>query len=123
MKPSGLGAFCFRRLLIADSLFKNRHYSESRIRRLLIAYLLGFTMHDVEVPPQFTSVLAANSRGRELLALSRKRSGIAVLSKQSAASELVGLNVSTQYERHMRAERLAELCCIGVPRRVGAVML
>ncbi len=105
------------------ALSKNRHYSESRLRRLLIAYLLGFTMHDVEVPPQFTAVLAANSKGRELLALSRKRSSITVLSKLSAASEVVGLEVSEQYARHMRAERLAELCCIGEPRRIGAIII
>ena len=105
------------------TLSKNRHYSESRLRRLLIAYLLGVTMRDVEVPPQFTAVLAANSRGRELLALSRKRSSITVLSKLSAANEVVDLDVSEQYARHMRAERLAELCCIGEPRRIGVVML
>ncbi len=101
---------------------KNRRYSESRIRRLLIASLLGISMRDVEMPPEFTTVLAANSRGRELLAAARKRSSVVVLSKASAAKDLKG-TVAEQYARHMRAERLAELCCLGEPRRVGAVML
>ena len=64
---------------------KDKRYSESRIRRLLIASILGITMRDVEVPPEFTTVLAANSRGRELLALARKRASIDVLSKTSAS--------------------------------------
>ncbi|MBQ8249226.1 MAG: nucleotidyltransferase family protein [Clostridia bacterium] len=70
---------------------KGRHYSKSRIRRLLIASLLGITMHDVETAPEFTTLLAANSRGRELLALARKRATIAILSQQSASKELDGL--------------------------------
>ena len=101
---------------------KDKRYSESRIRRLLIASLLGITMRDVDIPPKFTTVLAANSRGRELLALSRKHASIDVLSKTSASKSLTG-TAAEQYARHMRAERLAELCCIGEPRRVGAVMI
>ncbi len=101
---------------------KGRHYSESRIRRLLIASLLGITMHDVEISPQFTTVLAANSCGRELLALARKRATIAILSKQSASKALEGL-AAEQYARHMRAERVAELCCLSEPRREGTVLL
>lgn len=101
---------------------KGKHYSESRIRRLLIASLLGVTMQDVEAPPKFTTVLAANSRGRELLSLARKRASIAILSKQSASKELDGL-AAEQYSRYMRAERVAELCCLAEPRRESAVMI
>ena len=101
---------------------KGKHYSKSRIRRLLIASLLGVTMHDVEAAPEFTVVLAANSLGRELLALARKRSTISILSKQSASKELDGL-AAEQYARHMSAERVAELCCLAEPRREGAVMI
>ncbi len=101
---------------------KGRHYSESRIRRMLIASLLGITMHDVETAPEFTTVLAANSRGRELLSLARKRATIAILSKQSSSKELDGL-AAEQYARYMRSERVAELCCLSEPRRESAVMI
>lgn len=103
-------------------LAKGKHYSASRVRRVLIATLLGVTMRDIEAPPLFTSVLAANERGRELLSLARKSANIAVLSKMSDARELCG-TAAEQYALHMRAERIAELCCIGEPRKVGAVMI
>ncbi len=101
---------------------KGRHYSASRVRRVLIASLLGVTMRDVESAPLFTSVLAANERGRELLAISRKKSDIAILSKMSDAKGLSG-ETAEQYALHQKAERIAELCCFGKPRKVGAVMV
>lgn len=101
---------------------KGRHYSASRVRRALIAALLGVTMRDIEAPPLFTNILAANARGRELLASARKRANIAVLSKMSDARALES-KAAEQYALHMRAERIAELCCVGEPRKVGAVMV
>ncbi len=101
---------------------KGRHYSASRVRRVLIASLLGVTMRDVESAPLFTSVLAANERGRELLAISRKKSDIAILSKMSDAKSLSG-KAAEQYALHLRAERIAELCCEGDVRKVGATMI
>ncbi len=101
---------------------KSRRYSASRVRRALISSILGVTMSDVEVPPRFTVLLAANSRGREVLALARRRASITVLSKLSDCRELTGL-AAAQYALHTKAERLCELCCEGEPRRVGAVML
>lgn len=101
---------------------RSRRYSASRVRRALISCILGVTMSDAEEPPRFTVLLAANARGREVLALSRKRASIAVLSKLSDSRELTGL-AAAQYALHMKAERLCELCCEGEPRRVGAVMV
>lgn len=101
---------------------KGKHYSVSRLRRVMIASLLGVTMSDVETPPLFTNVLAANRRGRELLALMRKRATISVLSKMSDANKLEG-EAAKQYALHLRAERVAELCCEGQPRKVGAMMI
>lgn len=101
---------------------KSRRYSASRVRRALISIILGVKMTDVEVPPQFTMVLAANARGREVLAMARRRASISVLSKLSDSRNLDGI-AAEQYARHMKAERLCELCCEGEPRRVGAIML
>lgn len=101
---------------------KGKHHSASRLRRILISSLLGVTMADIEKAPLFTNVLAANEKGRELLALMRKRATISVLSKMSDANKLDG-KTAKQYAIHLRAERLAELCCEGEPRKVGAVMV
>ncbi len=101
---------------------KSRHYSASRVRRALIASLIGVTMRDVEAAPLFTSVLAANERGRELLSAARKKASIAILSKMSGAKALSG-KAAEQYALHQKAERIAELCCNGEVRKVGALML
>lgn len=101
---------------------KGKHHSASRLRRIMIASLLGVTMADIEKAPLFTNVLAANEKGRELLALMRKRATISVLSKMSDANKLDG-QTAKQYAIHLRAERLAELCCEGEPRKVGVVMV
>ncbi len=100
----------------------SKRYSLSRVRRAILSCMLSVRMSDAERKPLFTSVLAANSRGREVLALARRKSDIAVLSKMSDAKELTG-EALEQYKLHMRAERLAELCCGGEVRRVGAVMI
>ncbi len=101
---------------------KGKHYSASRLRRAMIASLLGVTMTDIETPPMFTNFLAANQKGRELLALMRKRTTISVLSKMSDACKLEG-DAAKQYALHLRAERVAELCCHSEPRKIGAVMI
>lgn len=101
---------------------KSRRYSESRVRRAILSCILGVTMRAAGNKPLFTNLLAANSLGREVLVLAKKRSKIAILSKYSDAKELSG-EAAAQYELHRRAERLCELCCHGEPRRVGAVMI
>ncbi len=100
----------------------SKRYSRSRVRRAILSCMLGVRMSDAERKPLFTSVLAANNRGREVLAIARRKSDIAVLSKMSDAKELSG-EALEQYKLHMRAERLAELCCNAEVRRVGALMV
>lgn len=115
-------ALCSRSINELVDNCKTKRFSESRVRRAILSCILGVRMSDVETPPLFTNLLCANERGREVLSAARKRADIAVLSKMSDAKKLSGAALS-QYELHMRAERLCELCCEGEPRRVGAVMV
>ncbi len=103
------------------SAVKSKRYPESRVRRAILSCMLGVEMRHAEKNPLFTNVLAANARGREVLALARKRADIAVLSKLSD-SKLLPPEAMEQYALHMRAERLFELCSEAEPRRTGAVM-
>ncbi len=104
------------------SAVRDRHYSASRIRRALISAMLGVRMSDVELPPLFASVLAANERGREVLALVRKRASIPILSTLSASKELPPTE-RKQFDMHMKAERLAELCCEGAQKYNAPIMI
>jgi len=101
---------------------KNKRFSESRIRRAILSCLLRVHMGDAEKPPLFTSVLAANQSGRTVLAMMRKKAEIEVLVKYSDEKKL-SESAKLQYHLHRKAERVADLCCIGKPRRVGAVMI
>ena len=104
------------------SAVRDKHYSASRIRRALISAMLGVRMSDVELPPLFTSVLAANERGREVLALARKRASIPILSTLSASNGL-SPPAKRQFEVHMRAERLGELCCERTQKFCAPIMI
>lgn len=104
------------------SLAKQRRYSESRIRRAIIAALIGVKMSDVRELPLFTVLLAADFKGRELLSKARKNSKIAIVSKPSDEKTLP-TDAAKQYYLHKKAERIGELCCESQPRRISAVMV
>ncbi len=98
-----------------------RRYSESRLRRAILAALLGVRMSDAEALPRFTALLAANERGRQILAIARKKASIAILSKPSAHHALTPEAVE-QYRLHARAESIAELACDGTPEKRRAIL-
>ena len=104
------------------SAVRDRHYSASRIRRALISAMLGVRMRDAESPPMFTSVLAANQKGRKVLSLARKRTSIPILSTISASKDL-SPPAKEQFDIHMKAERLAELCCKNAPKYNAPIMI
>ncbi len=90
-----------------------RRYSKSRLRRAIISAMLGVKMSDAEAAPRFTQLLAANSKGREVLAMARKTASITILSKESAHHSLDG-EAARQYSLHAKAESLCELACNGL---------
>lgn len=62
-------------------LLKTKRYTDARIRRAMLFCLTGVRREDINATPAYTNLLAANQKGRELLAANRKSSGIAVLAK------------------------------------------
>lgn len=101
---------------------KQKRYSDSRIRRAIIAAVIGVRTSDAEVLPAFTVLLGADAVGRELLAKCRKKSKIAILSKPSDEKKLTDGTLS-QYLLHKKADRIAELCCLGEPERPSPLIL
>ena len=63
-------------------LLRTKRYTDARLRRAIVFALTGVKSSDFSAP-QYTNLLAANARGRELLAQKRKSSSIAVLAKAS----------------------------------------
>ncbi len=101
---------------------KTKRFSASRIRRAVLSCMLKVKMSDAENAPTFTRLLAANERGRAVLAEMRKKAKITVLSKYSDEKKLTG-DAEKQYFLHRKAERVAELCCHGKSEKRGAVMI
>lgn len=60
-------------------------YTNARIRRAMLYCMTGVSEEMLRARPEYTTLLAANERGRELLALNRKRGGIKVVTKPADA--------------------------------------
>lgn len=67
---------------------KSKRYALSRIRRMALHAFLDIRASDVRTEPQYIRVLAFNERGRELLALMRKKSALPVLTRAAGLRRL-----------------------------------
>lgn len=81
-----------------------KKYTDGAIRRAVLAFLLGVTHNDLDAGVAYTTVLAANSVGRELLSSLRKRS-LPILTKAADFEALC----EKQPESAARIRRAAEL--------------
>ena len=90
-----------------EELEKNaatKKYTSAKIRRAILFALLGVSKVDLDAEPQYTSVLAANKKGREILSSLRKEeNAIKIVTKQADAPEC------RQYELSARADALYTL--------------
>ena len=77
---------------------KTKRYTMARIRRIMLALLIGITKTDMEQLPPYGRILAFNERGREILARAK---GSAVIPFGSSIAKLSQLGDT--------AERFAEL--------------
>ena len=60
-----------------------KRYSHARIRRALFNILLGITKTDINTPPQYIKVLAANKTGCALIKEIKEKSEIPIITKPS----------------------------------------
>lgn len=84
-------------------------YTASRLRRAILSALLELTDDDRTAPPAYTSLLAANRRGCELLNSVKKTTSLSLLTKPSDYTALPPA-AKKQFEQTLRADRLMSLC-------------
>ena len=77
---------------------KTKRYTMARIRRIMLALLIGITKEDMEQLPPYGRILAFNERGREILARAKDKAKIPFASSIAKLSQL-----------NDTAERFAEL--------------
>lgn len=82
------------------SLAKTKRYTHARIRRIVLQSFLGIEAQDCEGAPPYLRVLAAGSKGRELLRRARQTATLPVVMKAADVAKL-----------DERAKRVFELEC------------
>lgn len=69
-------------------LAKPRHWTQARLRRLLVWAFLGLTRADRPDAPPYLRVLGFNARGQELLKAMKAQAALPILTKPAHAREL-----------------------------------
>ncbi len=66
----------------------DKTYTSARVRRAIIATVFGITTEKVKTMPCYTSVLAANEKGREILRSAKRKNSIDIITKPVRALTL-----------------------------------
>lgn len=97
-----------------------KKYSPAHVRRALLFAYFGVTDEMLEQAPAYTVLLAANARGRELLARARKEAEIPIITKP-ADFEKYGEDVKKAFLLAKKAASVRALA-LGEPASVGDIM-
>ena len=95
-------------------LAKPKHWTQARMRRLLVWAWLGLTAEDRPGSPPYLRVLGFNTRGREVLSHIKKRAPWCILTKPARAPNL-GEGAHRLLELEARCTDLYDLCLEAVP--------
>lgn len=66
---------------------KTKRYTDAKLRRAILYCMTGTKRQLLDCLPQYTLLLAANQKGRELLAKNKKNGGICVVTKPADAPD------------------------------------
>lgn len=91
---------------------RNKHHTDAHLRRAILFGILGVTREDILRAPEYTTLLASSSRGREYLKSIRKTREIEIVTKNADAP------VCRQTELTRKAESLFSMC-LPTPRDAG----
>lgn len=97
-----------------------KKYSPAHVRRALLFAYFGVTDEMLAVPPAYTVLLAANARGRELLAQARKSADIPIITKP-ADFEKHGEEIKNAFLLARKAASVRALT-LDAPASVGDIM-
>ena len=70
------------------SAVSGKNYTEARVRRTVLAVLLGVTPEDLKAHPAYTTVLGFSEEGRAMLSELRRRERIPFITKPADVAEL-----------------------------------
>ena len=96
------------------ALAKPKHWTQARMRRLLVWAYLGLTQTDRPGQPAYLRVLGFNTRGQEVLRQMKERSSLTILTKPAHARQLPEKGKQL-FELEARCTDLYDLCLETVP--------
>ena len=96
------------------ALAKPKHWTQARMRRLLVWAYLGLTQTDRPGQPAYLRVLGFNTRGQEVLRQMKERSSLPILTKPAHARQLPEKGKQL-FELEARCTDLYDLCLETVP--------
>ena len=102
---------------VFTSLLPTKTYTMARLRREIIAYLLGVTDNDKNESPEYTVLLAANKTGQKYLSETKKSIGIPVLTKLSDSKTLNEVG-RRQLDKQIMAD---SIYCLGYNHSVNPI--
>ena len=95
---------------------KNATFTDSRIRRGLLALLCGTPRYVEKESPKYSMVLAANEKGREMLSEMKKLSLIPTFTKPAHALRYDDIDVKKQFSRAALSD---EIYAMAFPKNQG----
>lgn len=96
------------------ALAKPKHWTQARMRRLLVWAYLGLTQGDRPDSPPYLRVLGFNAKGQELLRQMKERARLPILTKPAHARQLPPEG-RRLFELEARCTDLYDLCLETVP--------
>lgn len=97
---------------------KTKRYAMSRIRRMVLASLLGITAEMQNELPPYIRVLGANDRGRKILRQAKKSAALPIITKPAAARNL-NENARRAFETEALATDIYNLMLPDPAQRLG----
>ena len=119
----GFSSLCARAVRLADeceeiedlvNAMKNRTFTDSRIRRGLLALLCRIPRYAEKELPAFTQVLSANEKGREILSQMKETSSVPVFTKPAHALKSDDKRICRQVSAQILAD---EIYAMAMPKK------
>ncbi len=98
---------------IAEAV-KNKRYTMSKIRRIILAALIDFTEDIYSPEPEYIRVLGMNKTGMEILKGAKNICSVPIITKTADFKKK-----SKKFELDLRAEDIASICSHNQKKRMG----
>ena len=92
-----------------ELLFTKR-YTDSKLRRAVMFAMCNVRKSNIKALPVYTTLLAANERGREMLSIHKRTDGVTVVTKPADVWDINGECAQRQRELELRLASIYNFC-------------